>query len=138
MHDGIKMHVPKYGGTLHALVTIGWQGRACALYAGLSPNQLGSTAAWGSYFYCYNLLGTRREPTLLDAPAPGPQWNRFRHVSRPIPFGLSTSLAATGRKSQPRLLRSACGTMVCWTHSSVFKSDGIAGLYKGWCHLSSS
>jgi len=69
VHDGIKTHVPKYRSTLHALAQIVRTEGVVTLYAGLSPNLLGSTVAWGSYFYCYNLLRglARREQSLLDA-----------------------------------------------------------------------
>jgi solute carrier family 25 folate transporter 32 len=69
VHDGIKTHVPKYRSTLHALVQIARSEGVVTLYAGLSPNLLGSTVSWGSYFYCYNLLRglARREQHLLDS-----------------------------------------------------------------------
>jgi hypothetical protein len=68
VHDGIKTHVPKYRSTLHAILQI-WRTEGIrTLYAGLSPNLLGSTVAWGSYFYCYNLLrGIAREHFQLDS-----------------------------------------------------------------------
>jgi len=69
VHDGIKTHVPKYSSTVHALVQIARSEGVVTLYAGLSPNLLGSTVSWGSYFYCYNLLRglARREQHLLDS-----------------------------------------------------------------------
>lgn len=69
VHDGMKTHVPKYRNTLHALIQIVRTEGVRTLYAGLSPNLLGSTVSWGSYFYCYNLLRgvARREERLLDS-----------------------------------------------------------------------
>jgi hypothetical protein len=54
-----------------ALLTILRTEGPFALYAGLAPNMLGSTIAWGSYFYCYNFLrGKAREyPRLIDGTA---------------------------------------------------------------------
>ena len=143
MHDGIKMHVPKYRGTLHALVTISSKEGVRTLYAGLSPNLLGSTMAWGSYFYCYNLLRgiARREPTLLDA---GGQLGPAVNLGCATFSGFLTCLATNPiwliktrlQLQQGQVTAEAPAIGVRYNGMldafvKVFKSDGIAGLYKG-------
>jgi len=53
VQDGKLSHIPKYKSTAHALSSIAKKEGFWTLYAGLTPNLVGSSVSWGSYFCCY-------------------------------------------------------------------------------------
>uniref|UniRef100_A0A7S0EFR5 Mitochondrial carrier protein n=1 Tax=Hanusia phi TaxID=3032 RepID=A0A7S0EFR5_9CRYP len=147
VQDGVTSSVPKYKSTFHALVTIVRTEGVTTLYAGLTPNLLGSTIAWGCYFYSYNYLKglARADGRLLDARGQlGPLVNMACATCAGIGTCLATNpiwLVKTRLQLQSGGLNKAGGTTgtqqtvryrgMVDGFRQVIKSDGIFGLYRG-------
>jgi hypothetical protein len=139
----MKTHIPKYRSTLHAVVQIMSKEGVRTLYAGLSPNLLGSTVSWGSYFYCYNMLRgiARREPSIVDSSG---QLGPLVNLACATCSGFLTCLATNPIWLIKTRLQLQQGSLEPGTAAhgvrykgmldafvQVFKAEGLAGLYKG-------
>jgi solute carrier family 25 folate transporter 32 len=135
VQDGRLSHVPLYRGTTHALVTIAKTEGLASLYAGLTPNLLGSTVSWGCYFYGYNYLKglARANSSNLDSRGQlGPGMN----MACATCAGLSTCIATnpiwlvkTRLQLQHGSGRKLNGMVDAL--KTVVKEEGFLGLYKG-------
>ncbi len=135
VQDGRMSHVPLYRGTSHALVTIARTEGIRSLYAGLTPNLLGSTVSWGCYFYGYNYLRglARKDPSNLDSRGQlGPGTNMACATCAGVFTCIVTNpiwLVKTRLQLQHGSGRKLNGMFDALR--SVVRDEGVMGLYKG-------
>lgn len=136
VQDGVLSKVPKYRGTMHALVTIFRTEGVGTLYAGLTPNLTGSTVAWGCYFYAYNYLRgeARKRPEYLDAKGQlGPGVNMLCATMSGVSTCVATNpiwLVKTRLQLQTSDERRRLTGMLD-AFRTVIKEEGVLGLYNG-------
>jgi len=142
VQDGINRRAAVYRGTVHAFRTVAVQEGARGFYAGVVPAMVGSTVAWGVYFHCYNNAKTRYREAYGMEYLPS-----HLHLASAAEAGLVVSLATNPiwvvktrlqlQRANVNVKGTKTGSHITpyrgFTHalSSIFKHEGIAGLYKG-------
>jgi len=135
VQDGRMSHVPKYSGTLQALLSIARTEGVTTLYAGLAPNLVGSTVSWGCYFYGYNYLRgiARKRESYVDARGQlGPGVNMLCATCAGVSTCLATNpiwLVKTRLQLQDGTDRKLKGMVHVLRH--VVREEGVMGLYNG-------
>ncbi|KJE97696.1 folate carrier protein Flx1 [Capsaspora owczarzaki ATCC 30864] len=134
VHDGTKERGERYRSSWHAFKSIKYREGPMALYRGLTPNLVGSTTAWGLYFFIYNIAKSQWQ-SFLNMKELGPAENMAAAVTAGVGTQILTnpiwvvktrmcsSPISAGGPLQYRSLSHALGL--------IWRQEGLAGFYRG-------
>jgi len=140
VQDGRSSTLPAYRGFVDAFTKIGRVEGLRGLYAGLTPNLMGSTIGWGLYFFTYN-QAKRRYQDYYDTPQLSAPFHLLSGIeagivgtalTNPI-WVVKTRLAL--QKGGGSASAAACPTRYTGTWNALWRiarEEGAAGLYKGF------
>lgn len=138
---------PQYNSYKHAITSIYKQSKFSGLYAGVTPNIIGSSLAWGSYFFIYdklkqlqfseqtanNLVNTSPVNTIQKTPFTSSLLNNS--FSHGFIAGLITQTFTNPFwviKTQACLNYSSKQKTTAQITKEIYKKRGFAGFYKGF------
>ncbi|KAK2703503.1 hypothetical protein QYM36_018083, partial [Artemia franciscana] len=139
VNDGQISIRPQYKGFLDALANILKSEGTRGLYRGVTPNAWGAGAAWGSYFFIYNVIKTRMSNgdtsknlgPILNMVAAAEAGVLTLALTNPI-WVVKTRLCLQYGNSPARASDAKRYNGMIDAFVKTYKHEGIRGLYKGF------
>lgn len=129
---------PQYKSYKHAITSIYKQSKLSGLYAGVAPNIIGSSLAWGSYFYLYDKFKTNS----ISKNSHSENSQSFLHsklVNNSFTHGFAAGLITQSFTNPFWVVKTQCCLQytekpksMFQVTSDIYKNRGVQGFYRGF------